>query len=74
LLHRTKAEIVRLGVELELDFSRTWSCYDPQPGPGSEPLPCGACDSCRLRRKGFAEAGVEDPQAPSGALGQGRGR
>ena len=59
LLHRSKAEIVRLGAELELDFSRTWSCYDPvATDDGAQFLACGACDSCQLRRKGFQEAGV----------------
>jgi 7-cyano-7-deazaguanine synthase len=53
----TKAGIVRLGVELGVDFGLTHSCYDP--GPGG--VPCGRCDSCRLRARGFAEAGVIDP-------------
>lgn len=53
----TKAGIVRLGLELGVDFSLTHSCYDP--GPGGRP--CGACDSCRLRRAGFDEAGATDP-------------
>jgi 7-cyano-7-deazaguanine synthase len=52
-----KAEIVRRAVALGVDLSLTWSCYDPAPGP----RPCGACDACMLRRKGFAEAGVRDP-------------
>ena len=52
----TKADIVREGVRLCVDLSMTWSCYDPVDG-----RPCGACDSCRLRAKGFAEAGVDDP-------------
>jgi 7-cyano-7-deazaguanine synthase len=59
LIRLAKADIVRLGRELGLDFSLTWSCYDPQPGPAA----CGACDSCLLRAKGFAEVGVEDPLA-----------
>ena len=59
LLRMGKGDIVRLGARLGLDFSLTWSCYDPAPGPA----PCGACDSCLLRRKGFAEAGIRDPLA-----------
>ncbi len=57
LLHLTKAGIVRAAAEAGLDPGLTWSCYDPTP----EGLHCGACDSCRLRRKGFAEAGLPDP-------------
>lgn len=56
LLRMTKAEIVRLGAELGVPFGLTHSCYDP--GPGGRP--CGACDACLLRRKGFQEAGIED--------------
>lgn len=52
-----KAGIVHLGVEVGLDFSLTHSCYDPD----AEGRPCGRCDSCVLRRKGFAEAGIADP-------------
>lgn len=52
----TKADIVREGARLGVDFGLTWSCYDPADG-----RPCGSCDSCRLRAKGFAEAGVPDP-------------
>jgi 7-cyano-7-deazaguanine synthase len=52
-----KAGIVRLGVEVGVDFSLTHSCYDPD----AEGRACGWCDSCRLRRKGFEEAGVRDP-------------
>ncbi|HET9886794.1 MAG TPA: 7-cyano-7-deazaguanine synthase [bacterium] len=63
LMHMTKADIVRQASSLGLDLSRTVSCYDP--GPAGEP--CGQCDSCRLRAKGFAEAGVEDPAAPTDA-------
>jgi 7-cyano-7-deazaguanine synthase len=53
----TKAEIIRAGVELGVDYSMTTSCYDPAADGGA----CGECDSCRLRAKGFAEAGVTDP-------------
>lgn len=53
----SKAEIVRLGRDLGVDFRLTHSCYDP--GAGNRP--CGLCDSCRLRRKGFQQAGLEDP-------------
>jgi 7-cyano-7-deazaguanine synthase len=52
-----KAAIVRLGAETGVDFALTHSCYDPD----VEGRPCGACDSCVLRRKGFEEAGVRDP-------------
>ena len=57
LITLTKAEIIRTGLRLSLDYSLTHSCYDPQPD-GS---PCGRCDSCRLRAKGFDEARVPDP-------------
>jgi 7-cyano-7-deazaguanine synthase len=57
LQHLTKAGIIRLGQELGLDYGLTHSCYDPLPD-GS---PCGRCDSCILRAKGFAEAGISDP-------------
>jgi 7-cyano-7-deazaguanine synthase len=53
----TKAAIIRLGVELGVDYGLTHSCYDP----GPDGRPCGRCDSCRLRARGFAEAGVADP-------------
>jgi len=57
LQHLTKAEIIRKGVDLGLDYGLTHSCYDPDPG-GS---PCGRCDSCVLRSIGFAQAGIADP-------------
>jgi 7-cyano-7-deazaguanine synthase len=57
LLHLSKAEIIRRGLALGVDYRLTHSCYDPTP----EGLACGLCDSCRLRLKGFAEAGVVDP-------------
>ena len=53
----TKADIVREAALLGVDLGMTWSCYDPTPAG----RPCGGCDSCRLRAKGFAEAGVADP-------------
>ena len=57
LLHLGKADIVRKAVALGVDLARTLSCYDPSASGG----PCGRCDACRLRAKGFAEAGVPDP-------------
>ncbi len=57
LINLTKAEIIKKGVSLGVDFSRTHSCYDPTLAG----LACGLCDSCRLRLKGFAEAGLQDP-------------
>ena len=57
LQQMTKADIVREGARLGLDMGISWSCYDPTPG-GEH---CGRCDSCRLRSKGFEEAGVADP-------------
>ncbi len=57
LIALSKAQIIRTGLDLGVDFSLTSSCYDPQPGG----RPCGACDSCALRRKGFAELGLTDP-------------
>ena len=57
LIHWTKAEIIRRGVALGVDYRLTHSCYDPAPtGVG-----CGRCDACQLRRKGFAKAGLVDP-------------
>src|SRR5262249_39936298 len=52
-----KAEIIRLGLAAGVDYAYTHSCYDPTPGGEA----CGRCDSCLLRKKGFAEAGVKDP-------------
>ena len=57
LLHMTKADIAAEAARLGIDAGMSWSCYDPQPGG----LHCGQCDSCRLRSKGFAEAGLADP-------------
>jgi len=59
LIRMTKAEIIRLGQKLGVDYSMTWSCYHPD----VEGRTCGRCDSCRLRAKGFREAGVTDPAA-----------
>jgi 7-cyano-7-deazaguanine synthase len=56
LLHLSKADIVKLASSLGLDFGLTFSCYDPEPGG----RPCGECDACLLRRKGFEEAGIAD--------------
>jgi len=57
LIDLTKAEIVRRGLALGVDYGLTSSCYDP----ADDGRPCGQCDSCQLRAKGFAEAGVVDP-------------
>jgi 7-cyano-7-deazaguanine synthase len=57
LLNLAKAEIVTLGVSLGVDYAQTLSCYDPNEAG----LACGRCDSCRLRRQGFIEAGIADP-------------
>jgi 7-cyano-7-deazaguanine synthase len=59
LIAMTKAQIIRRGTELGLDYGLTTSCYDPDPTG----RPCGHCDSCLLRAKGFEEAGVPDPLA-----------
>ena len=57
LQHLSKAGIIRLGIELGVDYGLTHSCYDP----GADGRPCGRCDSCVLRAKGFADVGVADP-------------
>jgi 7-cyano-7-deazaguanine synthase len=57
LLELTKAQIIQRGIELGVDYGLTSSCYDPSP----EGVPCGQCDSCLLRQKGFREVGHEDP-------------
>jgi 7-cyano-7-deazaguanine synthase len=57
LLHMTKADIIRRGVELGVDYAITHSCYDPAPDGRA----CGHCDSCLLRRRGFEEAAIPDP-------------
>lgn len=63
LQHMTKADIAREAARLGLDTALSWSCYDPTP----EGLACGQCDSCRLRQKGFAEAGLVDRVAYAGS-------
>ncbi len=57
LIHWTKAQIIRRGIQLGVDYGLTHSCYDPSPAG----LSCGRCDACQLRLKGFAEAGLTDP-------------
>ena len=57
LIDCTKAEIIRKGLALGVDFSLTTSCYDPAPDGSA----CGRCDACQLRQKGFAENGIRDP-------------
>jgi 7-cyano-7-deazaguanine synthase len=67
LLHLSKAEIVRTGKSLGVDYSLTLSCYDPL----ESGKPCGHCDACRLRQRGFAGAGLEDPALGPSAVGSG---
>jgi len=57
LIAMTKAQIIATGTELGVDYALTSSCYDP----GATGSPCGQCDSCLLRQKGFRENGIEDP-------------
>ncbi|MBI4772674.1 MAG: 7-cyano-7-deazaguanine synthase QueC [Deltaproteobacteria bacterium] len=57
LIHMTKSEIIQTGVKLGVDYGLTHSCYDPAPDGRA----CGRCDSCQIRKSGFAEAGIEDP-------------
>jgi len=59
LISLSKAQIIGRGIALGVDYGLTWSCYEPQPDGRA----CGRCDSCQLRRKGFAEAGLADPIA-----------
>ncbi len=56
-INSSKADIIRKGIELGVDYALTFSCYDPSP----DDLACGSCDSCLLRRRGFEKAGVPDP-------------
>ena len=63
LMRLTKREIVELGVSLGVDYGMTTSCYDPS----ADGAACGRCDACRLRQKGFAEAGIPDPTRYEGA-------
>jgi 7-cyano-7-deazaguanine synthase len=62
LMEMTKAQIIQRGLSLGVDYALTHSCYDPAP----DGAPCGACDSCLLRAKGFAEAGMPDPALDRG--------
>jgi 7-cyano-7-deazaguanine synthase len=62
LIALTKAEIIAEAARLGVDLGLTWSCYDPVV-LGTQTVHCGSCDSCRLRRAGFVEAGIEDPTA-----------
>ncbi len=64
LISLSKADIIRRGLSLDLDYSLTHSCYDPGPSGA----PCGRCDSCLLRAKGFNEAGAADPLLSPGKL------
>jgi 7-cyano-7-deazaguanine synthase len=57
LIHMAKGEIIKKGISLGVDYAMTSSCYNP----GKDGLPCGECDSCLLRKKGFEEAGIPDP-------------
>lgn len=72
LLYMTKGEIIKKGIQLGFDYSLTWSCYDPQfkelnygsydfSNFRANYVPCGMCDSCLFRAKGFKEAGIDDP-------------
>jgi 7-cyano-7-deazaguanine synthase len=65
LLDMSKAQIIRRGLVLGLDYGLTHSCYDPAP----DGRPCGRCDSCQLRARGFAEVGAPDPLLVTGAPG-----
>ena len=58
LIDLTKAQIIQLGLNLGVDYAKTTSCYDPAPDGRA----CGRCDSCLLRKKGFAENGIVDPR------------
>ena len=69
LIDLTKAQIIRLGLELGVDYALTQSCYDPDESGAA----CGHCDACRLRLRGFEEAGAEDPARYQGRRVEGRG-
>jgi 7-cyano-7-deazaguanine synthase len=62
LVHLSKADIIREGLALGVDYGLTLSCYDPTAAGES----CGRCDACTIRRKGFTEAGVPDPAGAGG--------
>ena len=66
LIALSKADIIRRGTELGVDYALTWSCYAPEPDGRA----CGQCDSCLLRKKGFAEAGARDPVPTAGGDAQ----
>lgn len=66
LIGDTKADIVRRGARLGVPWQLTLSCYDPVEDRGGRALACGRCDACRLRAKGFAEAGIPDPAPREG--------
>lgn len=61
LVNLRKHEIIARGIELDVDYTDTVSCYDPRRDAEGRPLACGSCDSCQLRRRGFESAGVTDP-------------
>ena len=65
LISQTKAEIIKLGTELKVDYAATMSCYDPTETTEH----CGLCDACQLRKKGFGEAGITDPTRYTGHPG-----
>jgi 7-cyano-7-deazaguanine synthase len=67
LIQMTKAEIVKLGIDLDAPLRLTWSCYT------NNDMPCGECDSCALREKGFKEAGVADPIMAAASTGHKKG-
>ncbi|MDY7032040.1 MAG: 7-cyano-7-deazaguanine synthase, partial [Thermodesulfobacteriota bacterium] len=64
LIHMSKTDIIKKGVELGVDYGMTHSCYDPTP----EGLACGECDSCLIRKKGFKDTGIPDPITYSGSV------